>query len=341
MRQRIEELEREIHCLRQYKESLQLGYKETFEHAGVGMALVSVDGMFLEVNDCFCEMLGRPEAELVTMAFRDVTYPDDVNPNLDLLEKLRRHEISGYRMEKRYVRSNGTIFWGDITVAAHRDANGEPIKLISVVVDITRRKEDEERFEFMLGELSHRTKNMATVIQSIVSQTALNATTVDEFRDLVIQRLAGVVASQKSMARKEGSGALLRDLVEQQMAVFLPPNDPRVNICGPEVALNVDATRAIGMALHELATNAIKHGAFSMPGGTLSLSWALTSPEQFQMSWIERGGPAVHMPVNIGFGRRVIERMVAFSTNGKVDLKFEPEGVEWHLDAPLASVVQS
>jgi PAS domain S-box-containing protein len=212
LQRRIQELERELDELRLLKERLKVGYKETFDNAGVGMALVSLDGQFLDVNDCFCEMLGRTEEELVTLTFRDITYPDDIDPNIDRLEKLLRNEISGYRLEKRYVRSNGTIFWGDLTVAAHREEAGKPIKLISVVVDITQKKQDEERFEFVLGELAHRTKNMATVIQSIVNQTATTVSTVDEFRAHVTQRLASVVASQKSIARTEGRGAVLREL---------------------------------------------------------------------------------------------------------------------------------
>jgi PAS domain S-box-containing protein len=304
------------------------------------MALVGLDGMFLDVNECFCEMLGRSEDELVTLTFRDVTYPDDINPNLDLLGKLRRREVSGYRMEKRYVRSNGTIFWGDLTVAAHRDENGEPIKLISVVVDITQKKEDEERFKFVMDELAHRTKNMAAVIQSIVNQTSANATTIDEFRAEVAHRLTGILASHDSITRMEGRGAVLRDLAEQQMAVFLAPNDPRVIIHGSDLTLNPDATRAIGMALHELATNALKYGSLSVPPGTVLIKWETTAAGQFHMLWRERGGPVVCPPERIGFGRRVIERMAAISTNGKVDLKFDPEGIEWRLEAQTASVVE-
>ena len=337
---RIQELEAELDQMRLLKESLKAGYKEIFDGVGVGMALVSLDGMLLDVNDCFCQMLGRSEEELVTLNFQDVTYPDDINPNLKLLEKLRRREIPGYRMEKRYVRSNGTIFWGDLTVAAQRDENGEPIKLISVVVDITQKKEDEERFKFVMDELAHRTKNMAAVIQSIVNQTSVDAITIDELRAKVADRLTGIVASQESMTRLEGRGAVLRDLVEQQLAVFLSRDDPRVVIQGPDLTLNPDATRAIGMALHELATNALKYGSLSVPPGKVSIAWEATAAGQFHMLWKERGGPVVRLPERTGFGRRVIERMAAISTNGKVDLKFDPEGIEWRIEAHTASVVE-
>lgn len=341
MQKSVRELEDELAQLRYRKESLKLGFKETFDSAGVGMAHVSLDGRFLDVNDCFCEMLGRTREELAHLRFGDVTHPDDIQPNLVQLNRLRRHEINGYRLEKRYLRPNGTFFWGDLTVAAHRDETGEPIRLISVVVDITKKKEDEERFQFVMGELAHRTKNMAAVLQGIVDQTSANATTIEEFRAQVIHRLAGVAASQNTIARQEGRGAVLRDLVEQQLAVFLSPGDARISLDGPNVTLNPDATRAIGMALHELATNALKYGSLLQQPGRIAIAWRTTDDGQFRMSWVEHGGPPVRPPTRIGFGRRVIERMVAISTNGTVELRFEPGGIEWYLEASTADTIEA
>jgi two-component sensor histidine kinase len=97
----------------------------------------------------------------------------------------------------------------------------------------------------------------------------------------------------------------------------------------------------IGMALHELATNALKYGSLSSRSGQVTISWETTPEGEFRMSWVERNGPVVGSPTRIGFGRRVVERMVAISTNGSVDLKFEPSGVEWRLNAHFVSVSQA
>ena len=133
---------------------------------------------------------------------------------------------------------------------------------------------------------------------------------------------------------------VVRALVERQLAVFRGANDPRIRLEGTHFVIGPDATRAIGMALHELATNACKYGALSSASGGVAIAWG-ANDQQFWMSWREHGGPPVAQPTRAGFGRRVIENMVAMSTDGKVALKLQPEGIEWRLREPLSTVARS
>lgn len=340
LRARINELESELANVTQLKESLKTGYSDMFDQAGVGIAHVSLSGQFIDVNSRFCEMLGMGREQLAGASFRDITYEPDVNGNLDALDALKRGDISGYRMEKRYVKSNGEIFWADLTVSAHRAQNGELIKLISVISDISEKKQNEERQEFLLGELNHRTKNLISVVQAIINQTAGTAGSVTALKESLSQRLASMAASQDALLARDGRRAMVRDLVEAQLAIVLPPHDARIASAGPDILLEPDATRVISMALHELITNACKYGALSRPTGEVHIVWAaeVDGAEQFTMSWTERNGPAVVPPTRVGFGRRVIERMVTSGTNGTVNLAFEPAGVEWRLSAPLSNI---
>lgn len=323
-------------------EKLQTGYKETFDYAGVGIAQVGLDGRFIDLNSRFCEMMGRSKDELLHLTFQDLTYPDDLDANLDLLRALLAGEIPSYRMEKRYVDANGKVFWADLTVSPHRDASGKPLTLISIIADITRQKEAQERLRFLMNELSHRTKNLASVVQAIVNQTAASAQSVGDFRAALNARLAGIAASEDLTAYQQNHSSDLFDLIRRQLEVFLTRDDSRITMEGPDLTVSADASRGIGMALHELITNALKHGALSSASGRVRIAWRIdreAAPPTLTLSWLERGGPAVMPPSRTGFGRRVIESMVATSTHGKVDMRFDPEGVSWSLVAPLDAVL--
>jgi PAS domain S-box-containing protein len=336
LHQRIAELEAELAGLKQMNVDMTRGYKETFDLADVGIAHVSPDGFFLDANARLCEMLGRTSEELQGMDFRSVTYPEDIDTNLDLLESFRRNEIPGYRMQKRYVRSDGYVFWADLTVSAQVRAEGRPLRLISVIVDISQLKAVEERQAYLMGELNHRTKNLVALLQAIVMQTSTGAASVADLKATLLDRLTGMAASQDSLVSGSGHMATLGELVAGQMAVIVSSDDARVTVAGPEINVGPEAARAIGMALHELATNACKYGALSTLNGRVTIAWKISAPSgELLLSWIERDGPEVVPPTRTGFGRRVIERMAMAATGGTVELRFDPEGVQWSLRAPL------
>lgn len=343
-RSRVAALEAEVRTLRQRLAELETSaghsdarFRETFERAAAGVAHVSLTGRFLTVNRRLCEMLGYSEPELLRFSFQEITHPDDLGPDLELLGRLTRGEIERFQMEKRYLRPSGEIVWADLTVAMECDEDGRPRNYISVITDIGPRKQNEERVAFLLGELAHRSKNLLTVIQSAVHQIGSDAGSVREFQQAVDDRIHGIAASQDLLVRHDTSGAPVAELVASQLSAFVRPGDPRLRLEGPHVPLGAAATHSLGLALYELATNACKYGALSSEGGEVAVEWQVVTggEERFRMAWTERRGPPVAPPSRQGFGRRVIEQMVGASLGGEVDLRFEPEGLTWRLDAPM------
>jgi PAS domain S-box-containing protein len=330
----------QLDALRQHLDGLRASFNETFDEVGIGIAFVDLDGYFIEVNSAFSTMLGYSEAELVGRRFKDFTHDEDVGENLTYLELVRRGDLASYRMDKRYRRANGDLFWADLVVRAHLGENGLPVKLISAITDITERKQFEERQKFLLGELAHRTKNLVAVISAITTQTAKTAESVPAMAEALTSRLAGIGASQAALTNAgTQEAASLRDLCKLQLATFIPADDARVSLSGPDLRLGPSPAGAIGMALHELTTNALKYGALSSVAGAVEVTWHVCDAGHFEIVWQEAGGPIVHPPTRTGFGRQVVEQLVGTSTNGEVRIDYLPEGLRWRLRAPAQAIL--
>jgi PAS domain S-box-containing protein len=249
-----------------------------------------------------------------------------------------------YPAEYRIVRPDGTMLWvsGRGRVIA-RGGDGKAQRVANIVMDITDRRKAEEHIQLLMREISHRSKNLLAVVQAIAGQTALTAGNLEEFEARFAQRLQGLAASHDLLVQEDWRGALLFDLARQQLALFAEAGGPRLTLSGPKVMLTTQAAQAIGLALHELATNALKHGAWLMPSGGVSVSWAFEAnsrdPGVLQLNWVERGGPLVAQPDSKGFGRVVIERMVAQAIGGEVSMDFNPLGLTWTLSIPDRNLV--
>ncbi|MEL0253354.1 MAG: PAS domain S-box protein, partial [Novosphingobium sp.] len=139
-------------------------YRGTFEHANVGVAHVSVDGHFLRANSYLCKLLGRSESELQGLTFQDLTHPDDLGSDLDLLLQLMAGTIPSYTLEKRYLRPDGALIWTDLSVALIRNDEGRPLHFVSVITDIQQRKEAQDLLALVLDEANHRVKNLLSVV---------------------------------------------------------------------------------------------------------------------------------------------------------------------------------
>lgn len=342
---RVAALEAEILALRSHSAADHhdaVRFRRTFEQAAAGVAHVGLKGAFMTVNPRLCEILGYSEQELLGLTFQEITHPDDLADDLALLRSLLAGDVDRFQMEKRYLRPSGEVVWADLTVAMARDANGEPRNFISIITDISARKQNEERLKFLLGELAHRSKNLLAVLQSAVRQLAKEATSVEAFREAIEDRIAGVASSQDLLLRHDLADAPVAELIRAQLSGFVRPDDPRLRLSGPEISLDASAAQSVGLALHELATNACKYGSLSSAEGAVHVEWSLVGPaeDRFVMSWSERGGPPVSPPTRSGFGRRVIEQMVASSLSGRVDLRFDADGLVWSLDAPASCLAR-
>jgi two-component sensor histidine kinase len=234
--------------------------------------------------------------------------------------------------------------------------DGTPVRLLGACIDITERKRSEEHLRFLLRELSHRSKNLLAVIQAMAAQTAKSAETVDVFRRRFGERLMGLAASHDLLVNQNWLGVSVGNLVRGQLSPFIDPGDPRLHIQGPNVDLKAEVAEALGLALHELATNSVKYGALKDSTGTVEIAWdvygstitgfangqdATPDAGRFRMEWVERVVDPVSAPTHKGFGRMIIEHTVEATLGGTVTLEFRPEGVRWRIDAPATCLAPS
>ena len=269
-------------------------------------------------------------------------HPDDRY----LMQKF--HELAdtqdSFTSEYRVVWPDGTTLWlrGHGQVVA-RTPDGKAHRLVSIVADVTERKAAEDHARFLMHELSHRSKNLLAVIQSISRRTARTTMTMGEFESSFGQRLQGLAASHDVLVRNSWQGAPLADLLRQQLTPFIEIQSSRVELAGPDIVVTAEATQAIGLAIHELATNAIKYGALSVPAGKVHISWGFdngsTSSRELFLKWVEQGGPSVVPPSRKGFGHLVIGEMIERSLNAKVALEFSAHGLEWSASIPATNLV--
>lgn len=256
------------------------------------------------------------------------------------------NRIDTYPTEYQIVRPDGKVLWvqGRGRVIA-RTSDGKAARVANIVVDITERKKAQAHIQQLMGELSHRSKNLLAVVQAIAGRTVRTARTLDEFGESFAERLQGIAASQDLLVQENWRGAHLAELVRQQLAPYAEAGGARLSINGPDVVLTSGATQAIGLALTELATNAIKHGAWCVPDGAVTVEWtyqgAGTGASSLRLSWLEAGGPPVTPPTRKGFGHVVIESMAAQSTGGEVTIDFDPKGMRWSLEMPATNIVAS
>jgi PAS domain S-box-containing protein len=309
----------------------------TFENAAVGIAHLSSDLRWLRANETLCRIVGWPINELLTKSLQDINHPDDLEADLAHVQQIRLGEIDNYDVEKRYLRKDGGIVWTRLTVSCVRKSDRSIDYLVIVIQDISARKHAEEQVYFLMREANHRVKNLLGLVQVTARQTA--AGHPEDFIGRFTQRVQALAANQDLLVQNQWHGASLEDLVRAQLAHFADLIGSRITAHGPTLHLNAAAAQALGLALHELATNAGKYGALSTDAGRIDVGWQLDS-DTITMSWTERGGPPVRPPERRGFGTTVIEAMAKQTVSGKVQLNYAPSGLEWRLTCPAANALE-
>jgi PAS domain S-box-containing protein len=325
-------------------------FRAIFEGSLVGMAQADpATGRLLRVNRRLCEMTGRAEAALTAgLALADLLPPETRG---EVEAGLARALGNGgrYDAELRLLRGDGAEIWV-LLQAAPANGGGEADRAILVVQDITERRRAEEQRALMTRELDHRAKNALAVVQA-----ALRLTPKDDavaYALAVEGRVSALARAHTLLAQGRWEGAALRALLEAEMATFLPAGLPaglppgadlpqsRVSAEGPEILLAPAAVQAVSMALHELATNATKYGALSVPGGSVAVRWQVDPRAGLlRLAWTERGGPPVAAPPERrGFGSRVIEATLRDQLGGSVSRRWDATGLVCEMELPLARV---
>jgi PAS domain S-box-containing protein len=241
-------------------------------------------------------------------------------------------------------RKDGTHIHVNVNVSPMYDAQGNLSGLSSIIRDISDQKENEEHLRLVMRELSHRSKNLLAVIQAMARQTARSSTDVEEFEKNYSQRLQALSASHDLLVNQNWHGAPLADLLRSILVPFADEGADRIDLNGPNLYVTPIAAQNLALSIHELATNASKYGALSVPQGRVKIEWSLVrnghADEQVKIDWTETGGPEVNEPRRQGFGHIVIKKMVAQALDADVDLTFAPEGVSWTLHMPTSFIIK-
>jgi len=248
------------------------------------------------------------------------------------LARGERHFEAEYRMR----RTDGQIRWLLVRAEMIRDGEGQLRSAIGVAMDITERKDSEERVKLLAREVDHRANNLLTVVQGTVQLS--QAATPEALKRVLAGRIAALGRAHQLLSEARWEGADLRRLVEEELLAFSLGEAARVTIAGPDVALSPAAAQALAMALHELATNAAKYGALSAPAGRVAVSWTRRGRGPLAIRWAETGGPLVAAPSRRGLGMAMLARALAGPLGGKSRLDWRPEGLVCELELPASAL---
>lgn len=301
-----------------------------------GVVKVDLEGRCLLANPLYCRITGRSREELNGKNLMELSHPDDVAENTRLFDMLVKDK-KAFERETRLVRPDGSLVWVHASMSPTFDTAGNVHRVLGVVADITEQHAADKQREYLLHELSHRVKNILATVQSIAGQSALGAVTVDGYRSAFMGRLMALAVTHNLLQSSDWQGVLLGDVVSLELAPYLTEVE-RWTIEGGDVLLNANAALAIGMAIHELATNAVKYGSLSCPGGRVAISWTVFNLERarrVRFVWQESSGPVVPAERGKGFGTRLITEGLALQLDGKITLDFRPGGVLCSIEFPL------
>jgi PAS domain S-box-containing protein len=295
--------------------------------------VVSGDPRFQEIFDVTAEI---PIEQVMKRV-----HPDDVEmvaANLDAaLDPVDPRRSAN---EFRLRRGSGEVCWVEVHGLAYFEGAGRErraVSMVGTIADITERKEREGKVHLLTREVGHRAKNILSVVHAIARQTA--TTKPEDFIERFSERIQALSANQDLLVRNEWNGVDVEDLVYAQLAHFADLIGSRIVVHGPRLRLKAAFAQAIGLALHELATNAGKYGALSADTGRVDVRWGADN-DSLTMSWTEREGPPVSAPKQRGFGTVVMEAMTKYSVDGAVNLDYAPAGLTWRLICPVASALE-
>lgn len=243
--------------------------------------------------------------------------------------------------EIRYRRNDGSVFWASVFISPVRDDGGNVVQHFASFVNLTKHRQEQERLQLLLGELDHRTQNTLATVLALAKQT-LRGMADEGVINVFERRILALSKAHSLLGRESWGGVSLRDVLGEILQPFglVDGRVARFSVEGNDVRLQPKASLTLAMVFHELATNAVKHGALSDGfAGHIDIAWRLeTAPQgdRLRLHWRESGGPPVTPPGRKGFGSRLIEHGLAQELNGEVRLDYEPAGVVCEIVMPVS-----
>ncbi|MDZ4777569.1 MAG: HWE histidine kinase domain-containing protein, partial [Alphaproteobacteria bacterium] len=289
-------------------------------------------------NDSFLELTGYERKDVLGNPFNSLMAVGVSAESLAQVEAAFEGDCD-IDPEIHYRRKDGSEFWASLFISAVRDEAGVVVQHFISLVDLTRYKQEQAQSNMLIDELNHRVKNTLSTVQSIAWQALRNSSDPEVIRESMESRLFALSCSHDLLTRENWDGAELLDLVNEALKPFAASNGraDRINVRGDKIRVPPKAALALGIAIHELATNAAKYGAFSNALGSIEVNWAIEQGEggeRLVLHWQEKDGPPVTPPSRKGFGSRVIERGLVHELDARVTLEYRPGGVACTIDMP-------
>ena len=302
----------------------------TLEAGKVGSWVWDIRNRSVVANDILRAMFGLPlTGDIVVDQIFGAMHPDDRPAVEAAIEETFEHGVD-YNSEFRLATGRWLIGRGRVY---QRDARGKPLVMMGVNIDVTETRQTADHTRHLLRELNHRVKNTLAMIQSLARQTMGQSSDPAEFLSSFSGRLRTLSDAHALLADRDWSGVGILELIRSEVTAFLI--DPaQLDLQGAEVQLPPDHALGLSIVLHELASNAARHGALTTPGGRVAVAWRLEEGH-LQLSWIESGGPPITGDVQRRFGTRLIERGLDKVLGSRVELSFAPTGAEAKLTLPL------
>lgn len=295
-------------------------------------AILTADdrGIITSWNAGAAHILGFAAEEALGQHLRIFFTEDDVASGVPELEMEAARRAGCANDERWHARKDGSLFWasGEMFVLGSGDAG-----FLKIFRDLTERRNAEERTRILIDELNHRVKNMLGVVQAITNQTLRGTDLHPDARRALDGRLQALAASHDLLTKSHWEGADLADVVGAALKPFLFDTGSNVQVSDMRVALQPKAAVSLGLAVHELAANAARHGALRIPEGAITIDWSL-EPLLLRFSWRERGGRAMQGNASPGFGTRFLQHALPYELGGSTNLGFTPEGAEVSLEIP-------
>ncbi len=289
-------------------------------------------------DDAKCRIFGIEDGSSYRSMdeIRPLIHPDDWQVYQESHRTSVNEGQSG-QTEFRIIRPNGEVRWCVSASAASQHTDGQPVMISGVTVDITERKETEQRQSLLAREVDHRARNALAVVQSILRLT--RADSIEGLVSALDGRIQALARAHTLLSNTRWQGADLVRLVTEEMDPYRNLDSERVIMSGPSLLLRPSMAQAFALVLHELATNAAKYGALSSASGRVLVNWDLT-PDSLTLRWCETGGPATVAPSKNGFGTRVVTASIERELQGKATFNWRAEGLECILAVPRADVTE-
>lgn len=310
-------------------------FRTIFEQANDFLVTTTLDQKITSVNPAVLAALGYAEEEIVGASIGDFMDPDQLALSMEAFEHKMRVGGSTRTTLTVRARDGRPLIW-EINSRLTTDAEGRPTGLHAIGRDMTEAKRAEAHLRLLVDELNHRVKNTLAIVQGIAQQSFKGGTDPAVARRAFEGRLAALSEAHNLLTREHWGAVSMAQIIGDAVAPH-GGDVGRFELDGPDLPILPKTAISLALAIHELATNAVKHGALSLPTGQVTIRWARAGEEGARLSlvWQEQGGPRVEAPARRGFGTRMIERGLAAELGGTVRIDFRPEGLVCTVDAPL------